>query len=481
MKRETTRVILAGALVLAAGCATGPDFKTPAAPASVNYEAGEDVRTAAARGPGGVAQHFNPAAEISGPWWEAFGSGDLNAAVQTALTNSPTLAQALARLRRAQEEYRAASGGLRYPEMEAGLSAARKKVNPEAMGMTGVPEPDPFSLFNASVSVSYAFDLCGKNRRTLEALKAQVDRRDIELGGARQTLAANVVLAHLRLAETEKRLTAAREVVAARQEQLNIARKRWEAGGISASDLELQGLALAQAQATLPSLEQQRGQLGRQLAVYLGREPAEAIQTPLDLDDLRLPEEVPASLPAEVAKQRPDIRAAEAVWRQACANVGVATADLYPRMALTASLGSQTTEAGDLLGSLNVWSVGADLMQPVFHGGELRAKKRAAVAVYDEAAAAYRETVLRGLQEVADALQALQTDARELAARSDAANHARVVLDTATKQQEEGGLSQAALLDAKIRQLQAEGERISAQAARLADTAVLFHALGGRW
>ena len=481
MKRETIRKLLAGALVLAAGCATGPDFPAPAAPAAAGYGAGEDAKTAEARGPGGVAQHFDSAAEVPGPWWELFRSEALDADVETALTNSPTLAQALAQLRRAQAEYSAAAGGLRYPAADADLSAARKKVNPEAMGMTGVPEPDPFSLFNASVSVSYAFDLFGKNRRTLEALKAQVDRREIELAGARQTLAANVVLAHIRLAETEKRLAVARAIVAARQEQLNIARKRWEAGGISAADLELQGLALAQAQAAMPQLEQQRGRLGRQLAVYLGREPAEAVKKPLELDDLRLPEEVPASLPAEVAKQRPDIRAAEAVWRQACANVGVATADLYPRIALTASLGSQTTEAGDLLGSLNVWSVGADLMQPVFHGGELRAKRRAAVAAYDEAAAAYRETVLRGLQEVADALQALQTDARELAARSDAANHARVVLDTAAQQQEKGGLSQAALLDAKIRQLQAESDRIPAQAARLADTAALFHALGGRW
>ena len=110
-----------------------------------------------------------------------------------------------------------------------------------------------------------------------------------------------------------------------------------------------------------------------------------------------------------------------------------------------------------------------------------RAEVRNLQRQYDEAAAAYRETVLRGLQEVADALQALQTDARELAARSDAANHARVVLDTAAQQQEKGGLSQAALLDAKIRQLQAESDRIPAQAARLADTAALFHALGGRW
>ena len=468
------------ALALAAGCATGPDFKAPAAPESVSYGAGEEHRTADARGPGGVSQHFDAAADLPAQWWELFQSRELEDAVREALTNSPTLAQAMARLRQAQEEYSAAAGGVRYPAVDADLSAARKKVNPEAMGMNNVPAPDPFSLFNASLSVSYAFDLFGRNRRTLEALKAQVDRREMELAGARETLAVNVVLAHIRLAETEKRLQAARDVVAARQGQLDIARKRLEAGGISAADLELQGLALAQAQALLPPLEQQRAQLGRQLAVYMSLEPA-AMPEPLDLDALHLPEELPVRLPSEVARQRPDIRAAEAVWHQACANVGVATADLYPCIALTASLGSQTTDAGDLLGSLNVWSVGADMMQPIFHGGELRAKKRAAAAAYDEAAAAYRDTVLRGLQEVANALQALQADASELAARSAAANHARVACDTAVKQLEEGGISQAAQLDAKVRQLQAEGDRISAQAARYADTAALFHALGGGW
>ena len=480
MKHMTTRMFLAGALALAAGCATGPDFKAPPAPESASYGAGEEHRTVEARGPGGVSQHFDSTADIPAQWWELFQSKDLETSVREALDSSPTLAQSMARLRQAQEEYSAAAGGLRYPSADADLSVARKKVNPEASGMNNVPVPDPFSLFNASVSVSYAFDLFGRNRRALEALQAQVDRREIELAGARDTLAANVVLAHIRLAETEKRLQAARDLVAARQEQRDIAQKRLEAGGISAADLELQGLVLAQAQAALPPLEQQRAQLGRQLAVYLGREPA-AIPAPLDLDALRLPEELPVRLPSELAKQRPDIRAAEAVWHQACANVGVATADLYPRIALTASLGSQTTDAGDLLGSLNVWSVGADLMQPIFHGGELRAKKRAAVAAYDEAAAAYRDTVLRGLQEVANALQALQTDASELAARSAAANHARVALDTATKQLEDGGISQTAQLDAKIRQLQTESDRISAQAARYADTAALFHALGGGW
>ena len=460
--------VLAG---LAAGCATGPDFRPPAAPESESW--GEaDV---------GAAQR--PAAKLDAPadWWTRFGSAELDAAVAEALAKSPTLDQALARLRQAQEEFNAQAGAARYPAVDAGFGAKRQKVNPEAMGMENVPVPDPFSLYQATLSVSYAFDLFGKDRRTLEALKAQVDRREIELEGARRTLAANVVLAAIRLAETEQRIVAAEGIVAARAEQSEIARQRREAGGISAREVEGAGLALEQARAALPALENQRARLRRQLAVYLGREPAAAPKRVVDLDRLQLPAEVPASVPSEVARRRPDIRAAEAVWHRACANVGAATADLYPRLTIVASLGSQETDLGDVLSRANVWSIGGDLMQPIFRGGALRARKRAAEAAYDEAAAAYRDTVLRGLQEVADALQALETDARTLQARAAAADHARAAREIAEEQVAAGGLSRAAALEERIREEQAESERTAAQAARLADVAALFHALGGAW
>ena len=199
----------------------------------------------------------------------------------------------------------------------------------------------------------------------------------------------------------------------------------------------------------------------------------------MDLDALQPPGELPLRLPSEVARQRPDIRAAEAVWHQACANVGVATANLYPQIALSASLGSQTTDAADLMGSLNVWSLGSELMQPVFRGGALRAQKRAAVAAYEEAAAAYRETVLRGLQEVADTLGALEADARVLESQSAAFDHAKSAREIARRQKETGGISQSVLLDEQIRQWQTEDELVQAQAARQADTTALFHALGG--
>ena len=474
MKKRLNRWILFGTAGLLSGCMTGPDFKTPEAPQSANF-------AAEAQGSGGAAQPLSPEMDIPAQWWELFRCEALDASVRTALTNSPTLTQALARLRQAHEEYNVQAGATRYPAVDAGLSATRQKVNPAAMGVTGVPVPDPFSVYNASISVSYALDLFGKNRRALEALKAQVDRREFESEAVRQTLAANVVLASIRQAELADRIRMAKAVVAARNEQWTIAKARYEAGGISALDVEHQGLLAEQAKSLLPALKDQHTQVCRQLAVYLGREPTVVSGGELKLDSLHLPEELPLSLPSEVAKQRPDIRAAEAVWHQACANVGVATANLYPQITLTGSLGSQQTDLGDILEKMNVWSIGGGLMQPVFHGGALRAQKRAAVAAYDEAAAAYRETVLRGLQEVADTLGALEADARTLEAQSAALGHAKAGHEIAKRQEKEGGLSSFGLLDEKIRYLQAKSDQMQAQAAQQADTAALFHALGGGW
>lgn len=457
-----------------AGCTTGSDFKAPDAPRSESY--GDDGTA------GETAAHrFNTDMDIPAQWWELFRCAALDTLVRMALTNSPTLAQAMARLRQVQEEYNEQVGATRYPAVDANLSAARQKVNPAAMGVTGVPAPDPFSVYYASVSVSYALDLFGKNRRALEWVKAKVDRREFELEAARQTLAANVVLACIRQAEAERQVAVAAELAQVRGEQMDIAKKRFAAGGLSVVELERQGLLLEQARAGLPGLENKAIQIRRQLAVYLGKEPGEASREKLDLDRLQLPGELPLSLPSKLAQQRPDIRAAEAVWHQACANVGVATANLYPQITLTGDLGAQQTDMGDMLEKMNVWSLGAGLMQPVFRGGALRARKRATVAAYDEAAAAYRETVLRGLQEVADTLGALEADARTLVARTAAADHAKAGLDVATRQLKEGGISQTALQDEKVRHLQAESERVAAQATRHADTAALFHALGGGW
>jgi len=479
----TLRMLASAAIVgMLAGCAVGPDFRRPEPPASSTYLSGEQPsETVAAMGPGGTKQRFDTGADIPSEWWSLFRSESLDRRIRIALEKNPTLAQARERLTQAREDFNARAGATQYPAVDAGFSAARQKLNPASLGVSNVLEPGPFTLYNASVSVSYALDLFGGNRRALEGLGAKVDYRTFELEAARRTLAANVVNAAIRQASLRARIGKAQELLEAQSLQFAITGERYKAGGVSALDVRNQNLLLDQTRALLPPLGRQLAQVTHQLAVYLGREPAEAPLDAFDLDDLHLPEEVPVSLPSSLARKRPDIRAAEALWHLACANVGVATADLFPKITLSGSLGSLRTDSGDLPSGVNVWSIAGNLMQPIFRGGELRARKRSAVAAYDEAAAVYRQTVLQGLQEVADTLSALDMDARTLQIRADAAEHARAGYEIARQQYLLGGISHLALLDAQRQLLQSEIDRVQAQADRVADTAALLHALGGGW
>ena len=331
------------------------------------------------------------------------------------------------------------------------------------------------------MSASYTLDLFGGNRRALEGLKAKVDYQDFELEAAKQTLAANVVNAAIQQASLRARIAIAQGLMDAQGQQLAITEERHKAGGVSLLDVQNQSILLDQTTATLPPLKKQLAQVNHQLAIYLGMEPAEAKIDGFDLNDLHLPEELPLSLPSSLARQRPDIRAAEALWHQASANVGVAAANLFPQITLNGSFGSQRVDSGELLSGINIWSVAGKIMQPIFHGGELRARERLAVAAYDEAAAAYKQIVLKGLQEVADTLYAIDADARTLKARTDTTNHARSGYEIAQRQYQLGGISHLALLDAQRQLLQTEMDRTQAQADRYADTATLLYALGGGW
>ena len=214
-----------------------------------------------------------------------------------------------------------------------------------------------------------------------------------------------------------------------------------------------------------------------------GRLPGEAAALPeFDLDGLELPQQLPVSLPSSLVRQRPDIRASESLLHAASAQVGVATANLYPQLTLSGSYGSEAVKPGTLFsGGTAVWNLGAGLLQPLFHGGELSAKRRAAVAAYDQAAAQYRATVLQAFQNVADVLRALDADARTLQAQADAEAAARDTLDLTQKQFQLGAVSYLSLLNAERQYQQTRISLVQAQAARFADTAALFQALGGGW
>jgi NodT family efflux transporter outer membrane factor (OMF) lipoprotein len=272
-----------------------------------------------------------------------------------------------------------------------------------------------------------------------------------------------------------------REIIDAQNKQLELVQRQFDLGAVARLSLVAQQTQAAQTEALLPPLERELAQTRHQLAALTGRLPSDGGIPTFNLSALTLPEDLPISVPSALARQRPDIRAAEALLHQASAQIGVATANQYPQINLTGSFGAQATELHNLFAGPSVWSIGAGLLQPLFHAGELEAKRRAAVAAYDQAAAQYRETVLLAFQNVADALRALEADARTLKAQSDAEALARETLNLTQRQFQLGATNYLALLDAQRQFNLARFALVQAQANRYADTAALFQALGGGW
>lgn len=475
---RTAAIALCGCALC--GCAVGPDFHAPAAPEAQRYTRGpQPASTVAASGAAGAAQSFETVDHAPRTWWTQFRSDALDHLVNDALQHSPTLAQARARLTEAQENYRAQAGATLFPTVDATLSGTRQKIDLAAFGIPNLPNPGPFTLYDASVNVSYALDVFGGNRRALEATMAQVDYQAFELEAARLTLAGNVVSTAIRRASVQRQIELTRQIVDAQARQLVIVERRYAAGGMSELDVRSQRTLLAQTRATLPPLSTQLAQTDHQLAILTGVAPANARFGDIALDALHLPDTVPLTLPSTLARERPDIRASEALLHQASANVGVATANLYPQFSISAGIGSERSQIEDVLNGLNIWNIGFNLTQPIFRGGELRAKRRAAIAAYDAALADYRQTVLQALQQVADTLRVLENDARALQARDDAARQAQASVAIVQSQYAAGGVSQFALIDAQRQSLQTTLDRTRAQADRFADTAALFQALGG--
>jgi len=460
------------------GCTVGPRYHAPAPPTVANYTPQpQSPTTVSSPGPAGAAQHLNPSKDVPAQWWTLFQSPELDRLVREALANSPTLAQATARLKEAQEESNARTGATKYPAVNANLSVQREQVDLATFGVP-FPSPPPFSLLNGSVAVSYAFDLFGANRRLIEGLNAQVEYQYWQLQAARLMLAGNVVSAAIRQAQLRSQIDLTRQMLALQQHELTITEQRVQAGGLPQYEINSQRTLVEQTRASIPPLEQQLDVVNHQLAVLIGKPPAEAHIEGIDLDSLHLPEELPGSLPSSLVRQRPDIRAAESLLHQASASVGVATANLYPQIVLSASgggIGTSFTSGGD------VWSFGASLAQPIFNGGALRAEKRKAVAAYQEAGASYQQVVLQAFREVADSLRAIDNDAQALQARTEAAHQAETTYNIASRRFNAGGISQLALLDAQRQQLQTMLDRTTSSANRYADSASLFQALGGGW
>jgi NodT family efflux transporter outer membrane factor (OMF) lipoprotein len=469
------------AALAVSGCAVGPDFHTPAAPTTSRYTPeplpAETVAAPEASGLGqrGLAQHFVPGQDIPAQWWTLFHSEPLDRLIRGAITDSPTLAAAQAALRQAQENLQVQRGNLLFPAIDANLGAERSNV------LLGFPGP-LYTVYSASLSVSYKFDVFGGARRELEAFRSQIDYQNFQLEAAYLTLTSNIVTTVVQEASLRDQIRALQQILSAQEKQLEVVERQFRLGAVSRPDVLAQRTQVAQTRATLPPLDKQLAQTRHRLAVLTGKLPSEAVLPDFEMSAINLPEQLPVSLPSLLVRQRPDIRAAEAVLHQASAQVGVATANLYPQFSLTGSYGSEALKPSQLFSAAGTaWTLAGGLLQPLFRGGALSAQKRAAVAAYDQAEAQYRETVLLSFQDVADTLRALEADALTLKTQADAEAVAREALDLTQRQFRIGSVSFLVLLNAERQYQQARVNLVQAEAARYTDTAALFQALGGGW
>jgi NodT family efflux transporter outer membrane factor (OMF) lipoprotein len=271
-------------------------------------------------------------------------------------------------------------------------------------------------------------------------------------------------------------------VIAAAQEGLRVLTKQKELGQVGGADLYTQQAVLAQAQATMPTLRKQLAQQRDLLAALTGRLPDQPPAEMFSLADLHLPADLPVSLPSAIVAQRPDIRQAAENARAASAQIGVAIANRIPAISLTANLGSSPGSIDKLFTSGNgFFSLAGSITQPIFQGGTLLHRQRAAEAAFDQAQAQYRSAVQTGMQNVADALHAVATDGDAVAANLAAERAAAAGLQVVMTQLRLGAVSYLAVVTAETTDLNAALALAQARANRLADAAALVQALGGGW
>jgi NodT family efflux transporter outer membrane factor (OMF) lipoprotein len=475
-----TRLFAVASVALVSGCAVGPDFISPPAPPGADYEAQKlTTQNASAPVAGGAAQHLRRGRDIAGEWWDVFHSRALRSLIDQALVNNQDLQAAQSALRVARENALVQRGAF-FPQVDSDFSATRQKVAADING--DVPVPSTFNVFTGQVSVSYVPDVFGANWRAVESLDAQADVTRFQLEATYLTLTSNIVLAAVQEASFRGQIAATQKIIGIERDVLGLLRRQRQLGQIAEADVVAQEAALAQVEQTLPPLQRQLEQQRHLLIALIGDFPNRKLKETFTVASFRLPTNLPISLPSNLVKQRPDIRAAEANLHSTSALIGVAVANRLPNITLTANVGSTAFDISKMFSpGTGFWTITSGVAQPIFHGGALLHKEWAARAANDQAAAQYRSTVIQAFQNVADVLTAIKTDAVTLQKAVAAERAAERSLNITRQRLQLGDITYLEVLNAQQTYQQALISLVQAQSNRFADTAALFQALGGGW
>jgi NodT family efflux transporter outer membrane factor (OMF) lipoprotein len=466
------------------GCAVGPNFSPAAAPEVTGYVKGTLAPAEPGKGPPYVAgQRFLSGEDVSVRWWTAFKSQPLNQLVKDSVNHNPGLQAAEAAIKVAH--YNAlAQRGLFFPQVTGNTQQQQFLIaNPQQV--PSIPTVGPqtaFALFTNQLTVSFVPDVWGGNFRAVENLDAVTEQQLFQLEAAYLTLTSNVVTAAIQEASFRGQIAATQRIIAIEKHLLELLNRQFNAGQAARADVLAQEAALAQAEELLPPLQKQLDQQRNLLTSLAGQYAADEISQKFDLARLKLPRNLPISLPGKLVDQRPDVRAAEANMHSAAALVGVAIAARLPNITLSANGGSAAFNLGTAFTpGTGFYTLTAGVTQPIFDGFTLYNKQKAAEAALEQSEAQYRATVITAFQNVADALRALQADAKAMRAAVHAEDTAKASLDVVEQQLSQGQVNQLAVLNAQQTYLNAAVVRVQTEANRMADTAALFMALGGNW
>jgi len=456
--RQAMALMLSASL---AACTLGPNYSRPDVDLPKEYA---------------VAQSQVPAPER---WWVVFQDPVLDRMVDEALVANRDLRAAAERIEQARAQVRIERAGL-SPDAGIQYGASRSRSST----LSNVPVPDEFvesSSHRLVLAATWELDFWGKYRRATEAARAELAASEAGRAAIRNTLIGDVTRGYFALRSLDRRLDAVGLTRDSRVRSLELQKLRMDAGVVSELEYRQVESDLRAALALVPIVRQQQVAQEGALALLLGRSPREVFAAKIDRGDPVNPVvvEVPAGLPSDLLLRRPDIRQAEETLHAANARIGVARAALFPQITLTGYFGGQSTRLGDLFkGPARTWSLGADLLQPLFAGGQIRGGIELADARTREAAEGYQKAVANAFREVRDALAA-QTNLRE----ADLAQQERVraiarTTELSKLRYDNGAVSLFEYLDSERQLLAARLDAIDAERARRSSIVDLYLALG---
>ena len=473
LRFKTTAFILALAAAAAGGCAVGPNYQRPAVAAPSQWH--EPL----------AGGETNATAVLTG-WWKEFHDPELDSLVDRAVNSNLDLQIARARVRETRAQYAIAAADF-LPTVDANGSYARQETthHQPVLGSVPLPASVPFEndVYQAGFDASWEIDIFGGKRRAAESVRAEVGAAEANRHAVLLTLLGEVARNYINVRGDQRRLEIANENIAAQTRALNLTRDRFAHGVSSDLDVEQAATLLATTKAEIPTLQTAVQASIHRLGVLLGRDPGDlSAELSAAAPIPATPPEVPVGLPADLLLRRPDVQRAEQQLAAATAGIGVAKADLFPKLYLTGTAGFESVSASDWFSSgSKFWSLGPTVQWRIFDAGRIRANVKVKTAQQEQALAAYEQTVLTSFEEVENSLVAYANEQTRRRTLAEAVTSSQKSLELANQLYASGLADFLQVLDAERSLYQAQDALVQSDQAVSANLVALYKSLGGGW